>query len=104
MFITDRLGNFINEGDFILYATKTEAPSLQFAWVETIKQGKHGDVAVKITHSEPNGTVKTKTVFDYDPIAKTGENRDTGKPSTSTLRVYGDGTNPDSRLLAFKPI
>ena len=102
--LTDRLGKPVNVGDFILYATKTEAPSIEFAWVVEIKDGvnqhRRSGHRVKIKHANPDGTLKTKQVFDYDPITEKGQYRDTGKPVTVTLSTY---SSQDFRMLVTQP-
>lgn len=65
----DRVGNEINIGDFIVYVTKSESPSLQFGWVDEFKdvKGRWSDRTtprVKICHAEPDGTRITKTAVD----------------------------------------
>lgn len=113
----DIVGQEVVEGSFITYATKTEAPSLQFGWVEQVKvtetEGYDGQtrqsVRIKVHHANSDGSRKNKTVFKkLDaplPPDETGYVRewdyvDTGRPST----VWLDGTTGKSnRLLVVKP-
>lgn len=110
----DTLGNKINVGDFLLYVTKTESPSLQFGWVEEIKDETvtNGHYVrerfrVKIAHAESDGTRKNKQVFrgaeldNFNNVIVEAGYRDTGRPSTAWLESYGKS---DRRFLIHKPI
>lgn len=105
----DVVGVDIHEGDFIIYATKSEAPSLQFAWVHEIKEvtkkswndHEYTEVKVKIHRAEKDGTRKNKIVSDYFPENPTGQqfvDRDTGTPDM----VWLNGTTgQDHRLMVI---
>jgi hypothetical protein len=120
----DLAGCPVAEGDFIIYATKTESPSLQFGWVEQIStkettehNHRHGTdytsfkYKVKVRHADINGVKRFKTVFDYDPIAGTGEYKETDTPSAAWLTEHGHSEyegGPDisktDRLMVTQPI
>lgn len=106
----DLTGAEISVGDFLLYATKTESPSLQYGYVEKIvdkrktsdRDGElYGDIVIYIAQCDYTGKPVTKTVFDYNPELGIGEYRDTGKQVKSSLKNYG--TQSD-RLLITKPV
>lgn len=101
----DRIGNDISVGDFIVYVTKTESPSLQFGWVDELKdkENHYGQktLRVKVAHSEPDGTRKTKVVFQYDHLEGKYANYDTGRPSTAWLESHGES---DDRFMVTQPI
>jgi len=120
----DLVGRPVNEGDFVVYATKTEAPSLQFGWIEQIKVKEHErrdwrsddtyvqfEYKIKIRHAEADGTRKNKTDFRQDPVTGEYGYQDTGVASTAWLTDVGhskvgevENIVNSSRLLVTQPI
>lgn len=115
--LEDCAGQPVHEGDFIVFATKTEAPSLKFGYIESIKEVKSKTVShigtfkeykIKVNWTDPYGNPVNKTVFRKD---NDGEYRyqDTGKRNSSTLTattyVGPDRTSlKEHRLMVMQPI
>lgn len=105
MILKDRVGRGIHIGDFIVYCTKTEAPSLRFGWILDIqtKTGGPGQAThkIKVRHADPDGTSLNKEIFDWDDVTNTGKYVTTDKPSTAVLSSYG---YDDHRFMVVNPI
>jgi hypothetical protein len=107
----DCIGNDIRIGDFVVYATKTEAPSLEFGYVIDIKEKpqlpwhdgtpRPPETRIKLQHADANGQTKNKTVWEYDRVTEKGHHKDTGKPSQSWLTEHWEAS---ARLMVTQPI
>lgn len=67
--MNDCTGREVNVGDFVVYATKTESPSLQFAYIVEFKEvpqrwSDRTTPRMKLWRSSHDGTRITKTVVD----------------------------------------
>lgn len=103
-------------GDYVAYVTKSEAPSIQFAYLDEFKEKDRAygnpdytNLRVKITHADKYGNRLTKTRTEYHPEAPEGQRVitvDTGKPSSVWLDEgsYRSHDVMSSRLLKVNPI
>ena len=115
--LEDCAGQPVNEGDFIVFATKTEAPGLKFGYIESIKEvqsktvshvGTFKEYKIKVNWTDAYGNPVNIIVFRKDDD---GEYRyqDTGKRNYSILTantyVGPDRTDfKQYRLMVMQPI
>jgi hypothetical protein len=97
----DIRGNEVREGDRVVYATKTEAPSLQFGRIVEIDEqvevkqyagrepGKWVTVRIKIQQTDASGNDLNKTTFKLNPATNRYEYMDTGRKQTSWIQDSG---------------
>ena len=111
MTFKDRLGQPVYEGDFIIYVTKSEAPSLKFGYIEKIKEtsrnpNNNGYVSysVRVANTDPRGHKLNKKVFGIGPDGEYGyQDTDRLDISILTINMY-PGRDEEHRLMVTKPI
>lgn len=98
----DVAGQSLDIGSFVVYATRTEGPNLQFGYIEEFKPS-YNSHRVKLHRADANGRRKNKIESVYYPDNPSGqmfEHIDTGRPDT----VWLDGSDQDKRMLVIQPI